>query len=73
MNPLQIKNQIESHLDGVVADVTGEDGVHFQAIVTGPIFEGKSRVASQQLVYGAINHWIQSGQIHAISIKTKVA
>ena len=73
MDPIVIKQRIESCLSGVTAEVEGDDGVHFKATVTGSIFEGKSRVVQQQMVYGAIDDWIKSGQLHAISIQTIVS
>ena len=67
-----IQRQIESHLQGVKASVSSSDGVHFSARVVGGVFAGHSRVAQQRMVYQAISHWIESGDIHAISISTSV-
>ena len=69
MNPKIIKALIELQLESEVI-VEGEDGQHFSAIVISSLFEGKSRIAKQQLVYATLQKYIQDGSIHAISIKT---
>jgi len=69
MNPEDIKRLIESGLDGVEATVSG-DGSHFEAIVVGEVFAGKSMVEQQRLVYATVNDRIASGELHALSIKT---
>ena len=68
MQPEAIQKLIEDGIDGVQAIVTG-DGSHFQAIVIGYCFEGKSMVQQQKLVYAVVNEHITSGAIHALSIK----
>lgn len=65
-----IKQLIESGLQGSNAIVEGDDGVHFTATVISPAFEGKSRIQRQQLVYATLGNRIQDGTIHALSIKT---
>lgn len=64
----QIKQLVETGLDNVEATVTG-DGSHFQAIVVGECFAGKSLVVKQKMVYSTLGDKITSGEIHAISIK----
>lgn len=70
MHALDIKQLIESGLPTCTANVQGEDGRHFDAIVISPLFLGKNRVQKQQLVYAALEKQIADGSIHAISIKT---
>ncbi|MDH5777576.1 MAG: BolA family transcriptional regulator [Gammaproteobacteria bacterium] len=69
MDPEEVKKLILTGLPGCEVTVTG-DGSHFDAVVIGEIFEGKSRVAQQQLVYATVNAQITSGELHALSIKT---
>lgn len=69
MQPEAIQKLIEDGIKDVQAIVTG-DGSHFQAIVIGNCFEGKSMVQQQKLVYAVVNEHIASGEIHALSIKT---
>lgn len=69
MQPEAIQKLIEEGIDDVQATVTG-DGSHFQATVIGACFEGKSMVQQQKMVYAVLNEHINSGAIHALSIKT---
>jgi len=69
MQPEAIQKLIEEGIDGVQVTVTG-DGSHFQATVIGACFEGKSMVQQQKMVYAVLNEHINSGAIHALSIKT---
>jgi acid stress-induced BolA-like protein IbaG/YrbA len=46
------------------------DGRHFTATVISPAFQGKSRLARQQMVYEAVKKELASGTLHALSIKT---
>jgi acid stress-induced BolA-like protein IbaG/YrbA len=70
MRPDDIKKLIESGLKDSTAQVTGADGVHFEAIVISPEFSVKNRIQKQQLVYATLGNRIADGTIHAISIKT---
>jgi len=65
----EIKTQIESGLPDTNVTVTG-DGGHFEAIVIGDCFEGKSMVQQQKMVYATVNNHITSGAIHALTIKS---
>jgi len=68
MQPETIKELIEAGLEGCEAQVTG-DGSHFDAIVIGELFAGKSLLDKQRTVYGTLGDRITSGEIHALSIK----
>jgi acid stress-induced BolA-like protein IbaG/YrbA len=68
MENQQVKELIETGLPGVDATVNG-DGYHYEAIVVGECFAGKSPVQKQKMVYGALNEHITSGAIHALTIK----
>ena len=69
MQPEDVKTMIEAGLPGAEVTANG-DGSHFDAIVVGEVFDGKSMVARQKLVYATVNDAITSGQLHALSIKT---
>jgi acid stress-induced BolA-like protein IbaG/YrbA len=49
--------------------VTG-DGSHFEAVVVSDAFAGKTLIQRQRLVMAAVRHHIESGELHALSIKT---
>ena len=69
MQDSQIKALIEQGISGVEATVNG-DGSHYEAIVVGECFDGKSMLEQQKMVYATLNQHISSGEIHALSIKT---
>lgn len=50
------------HVDG--------DGEHFEAILVSSAFAGKSRVARQQLLNAILVPYFDSGELHALSMKT---
>ena len=68
MNPDDIQKIIESSLADSQAIVTG-DGSKFEATVISSAFEGLSMVKEHQLVYKLVNDHINSGAIHALTIK----
>jgi acid stress-induced BolA-like protein IbaG/YrbA len=63
-----IQQLIEAGLPGCRVQVSG-DGSHFEAIVVGEIFAGKTPLQKQKMVYATVNEQIISGAIHALSIK----
>lgn len=69
MDPEEVKKLILVGLPECEVTVKG-DGSHFDAVVVGEIFAGKTLVAKQKLVYASVNEYITSGKLHALSIKT---
>ncbi len=69
MDPEEVKKLILLGLPDCEVTIKG-DGSHFDAVVIGEIFDGKSLVAKQKLVYATVNEAITGGQLHALSIKT---
>ena len=53
-----------------VTDLTG-GGDHWQVDIKSKIFEGKSLIEQHQLVYKALNPWMNK-EIHALAIKTSL-
>lgn len=68
METSEIENIIEAGIDGCSATVTA-DGSKYTAIVVSDVFEGKTMIAEQKMVYALLNEHIQSGAIHALTIK----
>ncbi len=69
MQSEQIKKIIA---DGLLCDtvqVEG-DGQHFEALIVSPQFVGKSRVQRQQMVNAVLRSYFDSGELHALSMKT---
>jgi stress-induced morphogen len=52
-----------------IHDTTGT-GDHYEAHVTSPAFAGKSLVQQHKLVYAAVQDWLDSGELHALALKT---
>jgi len=68
METSQIKEIIEAGIEGCEARVTA-DGSKYTAVVVSDVFEGKTMIAEQKMVYALLNDEIQSGAIHALTIK----
>lgn len=68
MNPEEIKAMIENAMPGSIVDVDG-DGVHFEATIVSPEFQGKGLVERHQMVYRALGDAMKE-RIHALSLKT---
>ena len=68
MEPSQVKQIIEAGIPGSEATVTA-DGSKYTAIVVSDAFEGKTMLAEQKMVYALMNEYIQSGVVHALTIK----
>jgi acid stress-induced BolA-like protein IbaG/YrbA len=64
----EVKAIIENGITGCEAHVTS-DGNKYTAIVVSDEFEGKTMVAEQKMVYALLNEHIQSGAMHALTIK----
>ncbi len=72
LNAERIRERILKALPGSeveVRDTTGT-GDHFEAHVTSPAFAGKTLVQQHKLVYAAVQDWLDSGELHALALKT---
>ncbi|HHO59666.1 MAG TPA: BolA/IbaG family iron-sulfur metabolism protein [Thiotrichales bacterium] len=68
METEQVKQIIEAGIADSEAIVTA-DGGKYTAVVIADVFEGKTMIAEQKMVYALLNEYIQSGAIHALTIK----
>ncbi|MEJ2059276.1 MAG: BolA/IbaG family iron-sulfur metabolism protein [Acidihalobacter sp.] len=68
MNPEEIKTLIEAGLENAEVEVTGEGG-KYEARVVSPQFTGLTTIKRHQLVYATVRPQIDSGAIHALSIR----
>jgi acid stress-induced BolA-like protein IbaG/YrbA len=68
MNPLEIKQLIETGLAGAKALVKSEDNVHFEAVVIAAAFAGRRSVQRHQLVYGTLGS-AMGNEIHALALQ----
>jgi acid stress-induced BolA-like protein IbaG/YrbA len=69
METSAIEQLISAGLADCQVQVSG-DGSHFEAVVVGPVFAGKSLLQKQRLVMDTVRDQIASGELHALSIKT---
>lgn len=69
MNAQQIQDLIHAGMPGAQARVTGEDGVHFDAVVVSEAFQGKMPLARHRMVYATLGT-LMGGEIHALALKT---
>lgn len=69
MHPQRIKTIIADGLPCEALHVEG-DGDHFEALIVSAHFAGKSRVQRQQTVNALLRAYFDSGELHALSMKT---
>jgi len=69
MDPARIQALIETGLPGANAQVSGDDGVHFEATVVAAQFAGKLPLARHRMVYATLGD-LMGGAIHALALKT---
>ncbi len=69
MTPDLIRQLIEAGLPGATANVSGDDGVHFEALVVSDAFAGKLPLARHRMVYATLGERM-GGEIHALALKT---
>lgn len=66
----EIQRLVSEGLECEFVDVSGDDGVHFSAIVVSPAFEGKSLPDQHRMVKATLGDRLDSGEIHALGLKT---
>ena len=69
MSPQDVQARIAQGLECRHLTVEG-DGHHFEAQIVSAEFAGKSRVQRQQRVYQTVRAELDSGELHALSLKT---
>jgi acid stress-induced BolA-like protein IbaG/YrbA len=69
MDATTIQRLIETGLPGAAADVRGDDGVHFEAVVVADAFEGRLPLARHRMVYATLGD-LMGGAIHALALST---
>jgi len=68
MNAEHIKSLIAAGLPCTHLELEG-DGRHWYAVVVSSEFEGKRAIARHQRVYATLGDKMQTGEVHALSIK----
>ena len=72
MTPTQLKERMETLSAGTSAEIIDLTGTqdHYQAIVISPAFEGKLMIEQHRLVLGLFETEINSGEVHALTLRT---
>jgi acid stress-induced BolA-like protein IbaG/YrbA len=60
---------ISAGMPGATVNVSGADGVHFEAVVISAEFAGKSTLQRHRLVYATLGN-LMGREIHALGLKT---
>ena len=69
MDKFTIKEIIESSLKGSTANVDGSEGKYTAKIIFDG-FDNLNTVGRHKIVYKALDEYIKSGELHAISMET---
>lgn len=72
MTPQDIEKLIRAAFPDATIEIQGDDGVHFQGLVVDESFRGMNRVQQQRAVMSVIKPQVDSGEIHALGLTTKV-
>jgi stress-induced morphogen len=69
----EIRSLIAAALPGAEVEIVDEGGGdHLRAIVAAPQFAGRSRIDQHRMVKSAVQHRMDDGSIHALSINSSV-
>jgi stress-induced morphogen len=68
----EVERLIRQALPGADVEVIDEaGGDHLRAIVAAPQFAGRSRIDQHRMVRAPVQHLMDDGTIHALSISTR--
>ncbi|MDH3901601.1 MAG: BolA/IbaG family iron-sulfur metabolism protein [Xanthomonadales bacterium] len=71
MDSTTIAQMILKGLPDAEVTVSGDDGVHFEAVVHCAAFEGKSTLARHRMVYATLGK-LMGNEIHALGLRTEL-
>lgn len=69
MQAADIQQMIQTGLPQAQVDVSGADGVHFEALVVSDDFADKATLARHRIVYATLGQ-AMGGAIHALALQT---
>lgn len=70
MTKEKLKELIMAGLECDHIEVKGDDGVHFEALVVSPEFEGRSMLDQHKMVYATLGDRLETEEVHALALKT---
>lgn len=73
INADKILFMLQEKFPGAKIIVQGDDGVHFNAEIIWEGFKGLTRIKQHQLVNAILEKYISSGELHALSLKTRAS
>jgi acid stress-induced BolA-like protein IbaG/YrbA len=65
-----IEQMIREGLPDAEVSVSGDDGVHFEAHVVSPSFQGRSTLQRHRMVYATLGK-LMGNEIHALGLRTE--
>jgi acid stress-induced BolA-like protein IbaG/YrbA len=71
MDSKTIEQMIRDGLPDAEVSVRGDDGVHFEAVVICPAFEGKNTLQRHRMVYATLGEKM-GREIHALGLRTEI-
>ena len=71
MDSKTIEQIISSGLPDADVRVSGDDGVHFEAVVISPSFAGKTTLQRHKMVYATLGA-LMGNEIHALGLYTEL-
>ncbi|MGA0264715.1 MAG: BolA family protein [Lysobacterales bacterium] len=70
MDSQTIEQMIRAGLPDADVTVSGDDGVHFEAVVTSDSFAGKPTLQRHRMVYATLGS-LMGNEIHALALRTE--
>ena len=70
MDSVTIEQMIRKGLPDAEVTVSGDDGVHFEAHVVSPSFEGAPTIKRHRMVYATLGS-LMGHEIHALGLRTE--
>lgn len=71
MDSTIITQLIKAGLPDADVEVSGDDGVHFEAVVKSHAFKGKSTLQRHRMVYATLGK-LMGHEIHALGLQTEL-
>lgn len=72
MTVQEMTNRLKvAYPDGNV-EAFSNDNVHFEVLIESKVFKGLTRIEQHQHVMNVFKHELHTGDVHALSIKTKI-
>ena len=70
MDSATIEQMIQEGLPDAEVSVSGDDGVHFEAVVVSPSFRGRTTIQRHRMVYATLGS-LMGNEIHALGLRTE--